>query len=1001
VKDHHSNATDPLDPADPVNRDSVSDSWGRAAAYDAYADGLHTYALGGLRHHEAAASAVYCAFVAADHHVAHLGDAEMLRPWLYAITRHYCRAGKLPRLRLTASAASASASASAPAPKDAAMAELERKMLAAELASLDWPDTDGLSAAHREVLELSVRHGMESRAVGMMLGKPAAESFEMLSQAWHELERSLAALALLRTSRSHCPDLAALAEGWSGRLTAQRREPLVAHVDACSRCQYHLHKVLGAPQAPSILPHVPAPKELRERVLGDLLDDSPEKAAEKAAIASRLTRFDACGFPVIAAPRPPAERPQQPRTAAGMPAERRQRRLGALLAGRVSSAAAEAVAGEVATAPERLRIPASASPDAKTPANTMHGGSGLDAAALTAGSDRRRWLRRASAELDEGPLAPRRGLAAVPGAPRPGGTADGKGGELWQDGAGGARGAGSGVGRGGSAAEHRGGDAERSAARRPTGSAAAEVLAELAADRSSRAEDSADSSFPASDTAVLTSEDLLASFGPARDSSCEDTLIAARRPGVFDDVRPVRAVADAGRGPVPRNSVAAAVEGRRRGVEAVRRGLAPVGDAYEAAATVAAAIAAGDAAGARVPPIAPVGVVPPAGMPTAVMPVGGLPGGLPGGGRAPRDATRVFTRPVPPDAGRRKAGVKSALASSAVLSGVGAAGVTAFVLFVPSSPNGTKTLFSPPEPGGTSSQTPDSPRPSATSEAGPALPVAGDLHSARLPGDSVTAQVVAAGLPTTPSSSASAAPSVSDSLPSNGPVQSPSDSSTPTPDPGDGQLHISVSQRSNDPDDVTVTLWNSGTSPVSWTARPDAPWLSLSASSGMLAGGAQTSIHVLVDSSAEPKGEWTAHVRFDPSGQMVSINGVGGSGGSPSSPPSSSSTGGSSTPPSSPSGGPTGTPTGSSSPSGPTGSPSSGPPSSPSSPSTPHSSASSSPSGGPGSSSPSSSGGTPSRGPSSPGTPSWPSTTRGTSSGPGNRAPGSSPQPSRPPARHR
>src|SRR6185312_2527905 len=108
-----------------------------AAAYDAYADGLHTYALGGLRHQEAASSAVYCAFVAADHHVAHLGDAEMLRPWLYAITRHFCRTGKLPRLRLASPSSgsgsgSGSGSASASAPKDAAMADLERTLLAAE-----------------------------------------------------------------------------------------------------------------------------------------------------------------------------------------------------------------------------------------------------------------------------------------------------------------------------------------------------------------------------------------------------------------------------------------------------------------------------------------------------------------------------------------------------------------------------------------------------------------------------------------------------------------------------------------------------------------------------------------------------------------------------------------------------------------------------------------------------------------------------------------------------
>ena len=975
MRDHDSNATDPLDPADPVNRDSVADSWGRAAAYDAYADGLHTYALGGLRHHEAAASAVYCAFVAADHHVAHLGDAEMLRPWLYAITRHYCRAGQLPRLRLTAASAPPS-SAPFPAP-NAAMAELERSLLAAELASLDWPDTDGLSAPHREVLELSVRHGMESRAVGLILGKPAAESFEVLSQAWHELERSLAAQALLRTTRSHCPDLASLAHGWSGRLTAQRREPLVAHIDTCSRCQYHLHKVIGAPQAPTILPHVAAPKELRERVLGDLLDSSAEKAAGKAAIAARLAYFDEFGFPAMAPARQPSE-PPHPRTGTLLPEQRRPRRLGGLLAGRQASAA-----------------------DAKTPANTTDEGSGLDAAALNAASERRSWLRRASVELEEGPIAPRsstaagedagagsgfalerdraaerkgaleRGGEAVPGAgvlagsgaERGAGLSAGLsvaafGAEAGRSGAGGGRAADFGGEYGARlSADAFGAEPGRSGA----GGARAEHLIGGLATPATAAAQSAEvlAALRSVDFSAHLSDELDASFGPARekDSSCGDTHIASRR-GVFDDVGPVRSVPAPG--PVPRTSVAAAVAGRRRGVEDVRRGVVPVGDAYEAAATVAAAVAAGDAAGAQEPPIAPVGVVP-----TSVMPVGVVPGK-----QAPRALSRSIGAPA--DARRQKSGVKSALASSAVLSGVGAAGVTAFVLFVPSAPGGTKTLFTPPDAGGHGAQTPDYQRPGSSAHAGPALPVAGSVHSPRLPGnDSVTAQVVAAVLSTTPSSST---PSPTSNLPVNGPIDPlPSQSDTaPSSDPSaDGQLHISVSQRSNNPADVDVILWNSGTSPVSWTARTDASWIGLSATSGMLAGGAQTVVHVLVDDSAEPNGPWTAHVRFDPSGEMISISGVGGHGGTPSGTPSSSPT---SPPSSSPTSTPsTPTPTPSSTPSGtPT-----TPVSTPSTP--PHSSASSS----------AATGGASSGGASGPGTPGSPNPASSPGSAPSSSGSGS------------
>src|SRR5205823_7661556 len=80
--------------------------------------------------------------------------------------------------------------------------------------------------------------------------------------------------------------------------------------------------------------------------------------------------------------------------------------------------------------------------------------------------------------------------------------------------------------------------------------------------------------------------------------------------------------------------------------------------------------------------------------------------------------------------------------------GAGAAGVTAFVLFAPSSANGNKTLYTPPDPGGASTRTPDYPRPSSASAAGPAVPVAGKADGgpgASSPGrDTVTAQVVAA-----------------------------------------------------------------------------------------------------------------------------------------------------------------------------------------------------------------------------------------------------------------
>lgn len=293
----------------------VGDGWGRAAAYDAYADGLHTYAIWALRDHDAAVDALYCAFVIADRNVAHLRQPEQIQPWLYAILRHECAArasgGEAPAAASTRLRPSGGC-----ADSDGALVALDRKLRQAEFQSLEWPEAEGLAPAHREVLELAIRHGLDSHSLGLVLGldrraDPAggqggAVGFDLLADAWRELERSLAAVAVARGPREHCARLAELAFGWSGRLNAALREPLTEHVHGCSRCQHYLHTVVGTPSAPTILPFVAAPRALRDLVLGELNDPAAALCAgvDHAALARRVRHFCPEGFPVAAPPAP-------------------------------------------------------------------------------------------------------------------------------------------------------------------------------------------------------------------------------------------------------------------------------------------------------------------------------------------------------------------------------------------------------------------------------------------------------------------------------------------------------------------------------------------------------------------------------------------------------------------------------------------------------------------------------------------------------------------------
>jgi DNA-directed RNA polymerase specialized sigma24 family protein len=287
---------------------TAGDGWGRAAAYDAYADGLHTYTLWYLRDHDAAADAVYCAFVAADRNHTNLQQPEQIQPWLYALLRRECRlraaepdSPKPVSLRLRPKADALGESGVAES-----LLQLEGNLRRAEFHSLAWPEAEGLAPSHREVLELTIRHGLDSRGLALVLGLregaaglAPSRGFGLLADAWRELERSLAAAAVAASGRDNCAQLAELTFGWSGKLNANLRAPLTDHVDRCSRCQHYLHTVIGTPSAPTILPFVAAPRALRDILLGELsdLDAAADAGVDVLALGARCGSFGADGFP--------------------------------------------------------------------------------------------------------------------------------------------------------------------------------------------------------------------------------------------------------------------------------------------------------------------------------------------------------------------------------------------------------------------------------------------------------------------------------------------------------------------------------------------------------------------------------------------------------------------------------------------------------------------------------------------------------------------------------
>ncbi|MFF9274825.1 BACON domain-containing protein [Streptomyces griseosporeus] len=91
---------------------------------------------------------------------------------------------------------------------------------------------------------------------------------------------------------------------------------------------------------------------------------------------------------------------------------------------------------------------------------------------------------------------------------------------------------------------------------------------------------------------------------------------------------------------------------------------------------------------------------------------------------------------------------------------------------------------------------------------------------------------------------------------------------------GKGAGHLDVTA-GHDGTTTLITLTNTGSEPVRWSAAAGSAWLYLSSSSGTLRPGESFTIKVYVDQLREPSGYWSARVAISPAGAVVTIEGYG------------------------------------------------------------------------------------------------------------------------------
>ncbi|MFF4777316.1 RNA polymerase sigma factor [Microtetraspora fusca] len=232
-----------------------------AGLYDAYADRLADYAHSLLDDQDRAADAVRRAFAAARAGVRRPTAPARLRAWLYALVRLQCAARDRGR---------AAPVAVLDDPADPGTAALVRDALAE------------LGPGDREILHLSVRHGLTPAETGSVLGLTSRQAAARLARARGRMENAAAAVVLPERGRAHCPDLSALVEsapvGSPGTLLRRR---LIKHIAGCERCADGRRRHVSAERLLDAIPIAYPPLSLRPTVLADGVPERPEEQPEE------------------------------------------------------------------------------------------------------------------------------------------------------------------------------------------------------------------------------------------------------------------------------------------------------------------------------------------------------------------------------------------------------------------------------------------------------------------------------------------------------------------------------------------------------------------------------------------------------------------------------------------------------------------------------------------------------------------------------------------------
>ena len=219
---------DPVDDVGIVAELRADRTQGFSLLYEAYAERLFAYAITVTRDRELAADVAHNAIIRAVDGIGKLRDPELLRPWLFRITRNEAISALRKGNRWSDDESAIEDLASEP--------DFDQNLKAQDAQQLVSAAMQGLSPVDRDVLALALRKDLSTQDVAAAMGTSTNQASARLSRAKTALTNAVTAVVLCRQRRSDCTGLAEAMSDYSGTLNPLTRKRITKHVRDCTTC---------------------------------------------------------------------------------------------------------------------------------------------------------------------------------------------------------------------------------------------------------------------------------------------------------------------------------------------------------------------------------------------------------------------------------------------------------------------------------------------------------------------------------------------------------------------------------------------------------------------------------------------------------------------------------------------------------------------------------------------------------------------------------------------